>query len=101
MTWLRVYAVISPILAVILLFSGLGLGYNLGSGKVVEIEKQVEVVKEVEKIVIEEVEKERTIYRDKIVKIDNVITEVVERPVYRNVCLDDDGLELFNDLMGN
>lgn len=33
--------------------------------------------------------------------VEKILTKIIERPVYRNVCVDDDGIKALNDLIGN
>ena len=85
-----------------LISGGLGgtVGYLWGAKNLKDLEDKLskkEVVTEiVEKIIIQEVEKERIVYKDKIKYLDRIVPEIVEREVYKNVCVDADGVDAFN-----
>lgn len=46
-------------------------------------------------------EVERAKIQTKFIKITEEVERVVQKPVYRNVCLDDDGLRLISDAIDN
>lgn len=52
-------------------------------------------------VAIEYRDLEKIVYRDRVKTVTKEIPVIVERPVYKNVCLDVDGVEAFNTLMGN
>lgn len=91
---------ICPLLVAFTFIFGAYLGYEFADDELETIEKQVEVIKEVEKIIVKEVEVEKVIYRDRIKPYETRITEIIEKPVYKNICMDEEGLEAFNTFMG-
>lgn len=56
-------------------------------------------VETVQQVVMPTVHTERIEYRDRVQKIE--VPKIIEREVYKNVCLDDDGVKAFNTLMGH
>ena len=54
----------------------------------------------VQQITMPTVHTERIEYRDKIKKVEIEVPKIIDRPVYKNVCLDDDGVKAFNTYMG-
>lgn len=52
-------------------------------------------------VVTQFVEKEKIVYRDKVRTVTKELPVIINRPVYKNVCLDEDGADAFNTLMGN
>ena len=42
-------------------------------------------------------EKKKEVTRVKYVKVIEEVEKIVDRPVYKNICLDDDGIKLIND----
>ncbi len=84
---------------------GLGLGYKWGAGELAQLRSELKAqegkVKVVELVVTEFVEKEKIVYRDKVKVVTKNLEKIVERPVYKNICLDKDGVDSFNALMGN
>lgn len=80
-------------------------GYTYGTSKLDRLKDQlnsqeVKVVT-VEKVIKEIVYQDRTQYLDKVKVVKESVPFIVERPVYKNVCLDADGVKAFNTLMGH
>ena len=65
------------------------------------LKNQKTKIEYVNKIVVEQVEVEKVVYKDKIKRIEKLVPEIIERPVYKNICLDEDGVSAFNTYMGN
>lgn len=66
-----------------------------------KLKNQKTKIEYVNKIVVEQVEVEKVVYKDKIKRIEKLVPEIIERPVYKNICLDEDGVSAFNTYMGN
>ena len=66
-----------------------------------KLKNQKTKIEYVNKIVVEQVEVEKIVYKDKIKRIEKLVPEIIERPVYKNICLDEDGVSAFNTYMGN
>lgn len=83
--------------------SGFGFTYNWANQRYTNLQKELAtrqtITEVVEKVVIQEVEKEKIVYRDRIQKIP--IETIVEREVYKNVCLDGEGVDAINTYFGN
>lgn len=79
-------------------------GYKWGAGDLAEIKETLRVqeakVITVEKVIKEVVHQDRIVYRDKVQVVKEKLPFIVERDVYKNVCLDDEGVAGFNTLMG-
>ena len=74
-----------------------GAGYYYGSRG----EREVKVINEVvEKVVLETVYEDRIKYVDRVKTIEKLVPQVVEREVYKNICMDDDGVKIFNTYIG-
>ena len=74
-----------------------GAGYYYGS----KGEREVKVINEVvEKVVIETIYEDRIKYVDRVKTIEKLVPQVVEREVYKNICMDDDGVKIFNTYIG-
>ena len=74
-----------------------GAGYYYGS----KGEREVKAINEVvEKVVIEAIYEDRIKYVDRVKTIDKLVPQVIEREVYKNICMDDDGVKIFNTYIG-
>ena len=74
-----------------------GAGYYYGS----KDEREVKVINEVvEKVVIETIYEDRIKYVDRVKTIEKLVPQVIEREVYKNICMDDDGVKIFNTYIG-
>ena len=72
-------------------------GYYYGSRG----EREVKVINEVvEKVVLETVYEDRIKYVDRVKTVEKLVPQVIEREVYKNICMDDDGLKVFNTYIG-
>ena len=82
---------------VLLVAAVFGAGYYYGS----KGEREVKVInKVVEKVVLETVYEDRIKYVDRVKTIEKLVPQVIEREVYKNVCMDDDGVKIFNAYIG-
>ena len=74
-----------------------GAGYHYGSrgGREVKVINKV-----VEKVVLETIYEDRIKYVDRVKTVEKLVPQVLEREVYRNVCMDDDGVKIFNTYLG-
>lgn len=66
-----------------------------------KLKSQKTKIEYVNKVVVEQVEVEKVVYKDRIKRIEKLVPEIIERPVYKNICLDEDGVSAFNTYMGN
>ena len=74
-----------------------GAGYYYGSRD----EREVKVVNEVvEKVVIETIYEDRIKYVDRVKTIEKLVPQIIEREVYKNICMDEDGVKIFNTYIG-
>ena len=74
-----------------------GAGYYYGS----KDEREVKVINEVvEKVVIETIYEDRIKYVDRVKTVEKLVPQVIEREVYKNICMDDDGVKIFNTYIG-
>jgi cystathionine beta-lyase/cystathionine gamma-synthase len=74
-----------------------GAGYHYGSRG----EREVRVINEVvEKVVLETIYEDRIKYVDRVKTVEKLVPQIVEREVYKNVCMDEDGLKVFNTYIG-
>ena len=74
-----------------------GAGYYYGSRG----EREVKVInKAVEKVVLETIYEDRIKYVDRVKTVEKLVPQIVEREVYKNVCMDEDGLKVFNTYIG-
>lgn len=74
-----------------------GAGYYYGSRG----EREVKVINEVvEKVVLETIYEDRIKYVDRVKTVEKLVPQIVEREVYKNVCMDEDGLKVFNTYIG-
>ena len=94
-------ALLGGVIAGSVAFTG---GYVWGSGDLSDMKtrlanQQVKVVT-VEKVVKEIAQQDRLVYQDKVKVVTQELPVLVDRPVYKNVCLDDDGVAMFNVLIG-
>ena len=72
-------------------------GYHYGSRGV----REVKVInKVVEKVVLETIYEDRIKYVDRVKTVEKLVPQIVEREVYKNVCMDEDGLKVFNTYIG-
>lgn len=89
---------------VVTLVAGYGYGYRAGVKKfdnlVDEISKAATKTETIQQVIMPTVHTERIEYRDRIKRIDVEVPKIVEREVYKNVCLDEDGLKAFNTYFG-
>lgn len=79
-------------------------GYSWGSGDLEDMKSRL-ANQEVKVVTVNAVTKEivyqgRIVYQDKVNVIKEKIPFLVEKEVYKNVCLDHEGLSMFNTLMG-
>ena len=82
---------------VLLVAAVFGAGYYYGS----KGEREVKVINEVvEKVVIETIYEDRIKYVDRVKTIEKLVPQVIEREVYKNICMDDDGVKIFNTYIG-
>ena len=81
----------------LLVVSVFGVGYYYGSRG----EREVKVINEVvEKVVLETIYEDRIKYVDRVKTVEKLVPQIVEREVYKNVCMDEDGLKVFNTYIG-
>ena len=74
-----------------------GAGYYYGS----KDEREVKVINEVvEKVVLETIYEDRIKYVDRVKTVEKLVPQVIEREVYKNICMDDDGVKIFNAYIG-
>ena len=74
-----------------------GAGYYYGSRG----DREVKVINEVvEKVVLETIYEDRIKYVDRVKTVEKLVPQIVEREVYKNVCMDEDGLKVFNTYIG-
>ena len=67
-----------------------GAGYYYGSRG----DREVKVINEVvEKVVIETIYEDRIKYVDRVKTVEKLVPQVIEREVYKNICMDDDGVK--------
>ena len=82
---------------------GYSNGYQSGVAKFDRLSEDLRSaatkVETVQQVVMPTVHTERIEYRDRVQKIE--VPKIIEREVYKNVCLDDDGVKAFNTLMGH
>lgn len=82
--------------------AGLWTGKSWGDRNYDKLKTELAVangkVDAVQKVVVPIVERDRIVYRDRVKTLE--VPKIVEREVYKNVCLDEDGLRAFNTLMG-
>lgn len=72
-------------------------GYHYGSRG----EREVKVINEVvEKVVLETIYEDRIKYVDRVKTVEKLVPQIVEREVYKNICMDEDGLKVFNTYIG-
>ena len=84
-------------LQVLLVAAVFGVGYYYGSRG----EREVKVINEVvEKVVLETVYEDRIKYVDRVKTVEKLVPQVIEREVYKNVCMDDEGVKIFNTYIG-
>ena len=84
-------------LQVLLIAVVFGAGYYYGSRG----EREVKVINEVvEKVVLETVYEDRIKYVDRVKTVEKLVPQVIEREVYKNICMDEDGLKVFNTYIG-
>lgn len=80
------------------------IGYSYGQKDREILEAQLAAkhaaVTTVQQITMPTVHTERIEYRDRVKKIEIEVPKLIDRPVYKNVCLDDDGVKTFNTYMG-
>ena len=82
---------------VLLVAAVFGAGYYYGSRG----EREVRVINEVvEKVVIETIYEDRIKYVDRVKTIEKLVPQVIEREVYKNICMDEDGVKIFNTYIG-
>ena len=82
---------------ILLTVSVFGVGYYYGSRG----EREVKVINEVvEKVVLETIYEDRIKYVDRVKTVEKLVPQIVEREVYKNVCMDEDGLKVFNTYIG-
>ena len=82
---------------ILLVAAVFGAGYYYGS----KGEREVKVINEVvEKVVIETIYEDRIKYVDRVKTIEKLVPQVIEREVYKNICMDDDGVKIFNTYIG-
>lgn len=78
-------------------------GHQLGTAQFKVLEAQLDAAKAkhqtIQHVTMPTVHTERIEYRDRIQKIE--VPKIVEREVYKNVCLDEDGVKAFNTFMGS
>ena len=83
---------------------GMTTGYKLGAGELADLKTRLskQEVKVVTANVItkEIVYQDRIVYQDKVKVVTDRIPFLVEKEVYKNVCLDEEGRAAFNTLMG-
>lgn len=85
---------VPQLLLVVVVF---GAGYYYGSRG----EREVKVInKVVEKVVLETIYEDRIKYVDRVKTVEKLVPQIVEREVYKNVCMDEDGLKVFNTYIG-
>lgn len=79
-------------------------GYKVGTGELDDLKTRLskQEVKVVTANVItkEIVYQDRIVYQDKVKVVTDRIPFLVEKEVYKNVCLDEEGRAAFNTLMG-
>ena len=74
-----------------------GAGYYYGS----RVKREVKVINEVvEKVVLETIYEDRIKYVDRVKTVEKLVPQIVEREVYKNICMDEDGLKVFNTYIG-
>ena len=84
-------------LQVLLIAAVFGGGYYYGSRD----KREVKVINEVvEKVVLETVYEDRIKYVDRVKTVEKLVPQVIEREVYKNVCMDDEGVKIFNTYIG-
>lgn len=82
---------------ILLVAAVFGAGYYYGSRG----EREVKVINEVvEKVVLETIYEDRIKYVDRVKTVEKLVPQVIEREVYKNVCMDDDGVRIFNTYIG-
>ena len=82
---------------ILLVVAVFGAGYYYGSRG----EREVRVINEVvEKVVLETIYEDRIKYVDRVKTVEKLVPQIVEREVYKNVCMDEDGLKVFNTYIG-
>lgn len=82
---------------ILLVATVFGAGYYYGSRG----EREVKVINEVvEKVVLETIYEDRIKYVDRVKTVEKLVPQILEREVYRNVCMDDDGVKTFNTYLG-
>ena len=82
---------------VLLVAAVFSAGYYYGS----KGEREVRVINEVvEKVVIETIYEDRIKYVDRVKTVEKLVPQIVEREVYKSICMDEDGLKVFNTYIG-
>ena len=82
---------------VLLVVAVFGVGYYYGSRG----EQEVKVINEVvEKVVLETIYEDRIKYVDRVKTVEKLVPQIVEREVYKDICMDEDGLKIFNTYIG-
>ena len=82
---------------VLLVAAVFGAGYYYGSRG----EREVKVINEVvEKVIIETIYEDRIKYVDRVKTVEKLVPQVIEREVYKNICMDEDGVKIFNTYIG-
>lgn len=72
-------------------------GYSAAEVKYVEAqEKANKVAKEKYDLIQTELEAQNKIRQEKTTVITNVVTKLVDRPIYKSVCIDSEGLDVIN-----
>ena len=83
--------------AAVLATAVFGAGYYYGS----KGEREVKVINEVvEKVVIETIYEDHIKYVDRVKTVEKLVPQVIEREVYKTVCMDEDGVKIFNTYIG-
>ena len=82
---------------ILLITAVFGAGYYYGSRG----DREVKVINEVvEKVVLETIYEDRIKYVDRVKTVEKLVPQVIEREVYKNICMDDDGVKIFNTYLG-
>jgi hypothetical protein len=101
---LKFFGVGAAIGAAVIGAVGFTTGYKLGAGELADLKtrlanQEVKVVT-ADRITKEIVYQDRIVYQDKVKVVTDRIPFLVEKEVYKNVCLDEEGRAAFNTLMG-
>ncbi len=51
-------------------------------------------------VVLETIYEDRIKYVDRVKTVEKLVPQIVEREVYKNACMDEDGLKVFNTYIG-